>query len=274
MALEVLSGNLAKVLNRNPPASRRKPSAAPQISPAVAQPSRALPSASLGARGNSVPPACADTIGLAPSPYTGAQQSSHSAPSYRMPSSQHSTRHTYPNQQYHIAPTQFVATPARAHEFRSNQAAQSTRGAQSTQARPSAVQIPAASSSSSLAPEQYACQFCCSSFGRQYDRKRHYESHHASPESRPRNVCSGCGKNFGRTDTLTRHIDSQACTGGTTSGLSPQLAASTSRPTSITYYPSAPHIPGNDILGTIPSNTMSVIGSHAQLPSSPKSTSS
>ncbi|KDQ55782.1 hypothetical protein JAAARDRAFT_48633 [Jaapia argillacea MUCL 33604] len=186
---------------------------------AVAQPLRALPFASQETQGNSVPPTYAGASGPASGPYFGAQQPSHGAPPFRMPSSQQSTRHTYPNQQYRGAPTQFVATPAQAYELSSNQATQSTSGAQyhsipSTQAGPSTVQIPAASSSSSSTPERYPCQLCPSSFGRQYDRKRHYESHHASPEARPKNVCPGCGKNFGRTDTLKRHIDSQACTGG------------------------------------------------------------
>lgn len=59
--------------------------------------------------------------------------------------------------------------------------------------------------SSSTAGDRFLCEKCNASFGRQHDRKRHYETHHLS--SPPVHRCQYCRKEFSRGDSLKRHLD-------------------------------------------------------------------
>jgi hypothetical protein len=63
--------------------------------------------------------------------------------------------------------------------------------------------------STSTSAERFACSNCDASFGRAYDRKRHYETHHL--ESPPIHRCQFCQKEFTRGDSLKRHVDNNGC---------------------------------------------------------------
>ncbi|TFK89307.1 hypothetical protein K466DRAFT_597896 [Polyporus arcularius HHB13444] len=81
-------------------------------------------------------------------------------------------------------------------------AASSSSSSSSAPAAPVVASIPPATSSSPP-QERYFCERCEKSFGRQHDKKRHYESTHLQQM----HTCRFCSKTFSRNDSLKRHQD-------------------------------------------------------------------
>ncbi|KAG0701268.1 hypothetical protein DFH29DRAFT_573641 [Suillus ampliporus] len=61
------------------------------------------------------------------------------------------------------------------------------------------------SSNPALLGDRFPCELCDRSFTRSHDRRRHYETVHATTPVLHR--CRYCGKDFSRADSLKRHVD-------------------------------------------------------------------
>ncbi|KAJ3025160.1 UNVERIFIED_CONTAM: hypothetical protein HDU68_007408, partial [Siphonaria sp. JEL0065] len=55
-------------------------------------------------------------------------------------------------------------------------------------------------------PTDLTCTICDIKFGRKYDLSRHLENIHPTPEQDVLHECHFCGKEFGRADSLRRHV--------------------------------------------------------------------
>ncbi|KAG2112085.1 hypothetical protein DEU56DRAFT_204246 [Suillus clintonianus] len=141
------------------------------------------------------------------------------------PSSQYainSHTHIDPQSLQH-AHSQFIPTPSQTYQVYSNTVPSNPRSRPSiepyyhmspnpqhtTQGSPP----PAASRSAHTSPssnpalvgDRFPCELCDRSFTRSHDRRRHYETVHATTPVLHR--CRYCGKDFSRADSLKRHID-------------------------------------------------------------------
>ncbi|KAI0780234.1 hypothetical protein C8Q74DRAFT_1217504 [Fomes fomentarius] len=98
--------------------------------------------------------------------------------------------------------THLIPTPAQTVGAYHGYSAQPGSASSASSVAPVVASIPPASSSSPP-QERYFCERCDKSFGRQHDKKRHFESTHLQQS----HACRFCSKTFSRNDSLKRHQD-------------------------------------------------------------------
>ncbi|RPD52831.1 hypothetical protein L227DRAFT_617492 [Lentinus tigrinus ALCF2SS1-6] len=117
------------------------------------------------------------------------------------PSSTRSSGSQHPSLSHSTSMTHLIPTPAQtAQTYHAYPPAASSSS--SAPAAPVVASIPPATSSSPP-QERYFCERCDKSFGRQHDKKRHFESTHLQQM----HTCRFCSKTFSRNDSLKRHQD-------------------------------------------------------------------
>ncbi|KAG1736031.1 hypothetical protein EDB19DRAFT_1061345 [Suillus lakei] len=141
------------------------------------------------------------------------------------PSSQYAINsHTHIDPQtLQTHPQQFIPTPSQTYQVYSNTVASNPRTrpaiepyyhmSPNPQHTTQGSSPPAASRSAHTSPtsnpaligDRFPCELCDRSFTRSHDRRRHYETVHATTPVLHR--CRYCGKDFSRADSLKRHID-------------------------------------------------------------------
>ncbi|KAG2096399.1 hypothetical protein BD769DRAFT_1780814 [Suillus cothurnatus] len=124
----------------------------------------------------------------------------------------------------HSGPQQFIPTPSQTYQVYSSTVPSNSRSrptiepyyhmspnpqhatqGSSSPAVPRPVHHTSPTTNPALIGDRFPCELCDRSFTRSHDRRRHYETVHATTPVLHR--CRYCGKDFSRADSLKRHID-------------------------------------------------------------------
>ncbi|KAG2338862.1 hypothetical protein BDR05DRAFT_1003817 [Suillus weaverae] len=153
--------------------------------------------------------------------YSSHHHPSGPSPQYPIHSHPHvdpQTLHTYSGSQ------QFIPTPSQTYQVYSNTVPSNPRSrptiepyyhmspnpqhatqGSSPPAAPRSAHTSSPTTNPALIGDRFPCELCDRSFTRSHDRRRHYETVHATTPVLHR--CRYCGKDFSRADSLKRHID-------------------------------------------------------------------
>lgn len=124
----------------------------------------------------------------------------------------------------HSGPQQFIPTPSQTYQVYSSTVPSNSRSRptiepyyhmspnpqhatqdSSSPAVPRPIHHTSPTTNPALIGDRFPCELCDRSFTRSHDRRRHYETVHATTPVLHR--CRYCGKDFSRADSLKRHID-------------------------------------------------------------------
>ncbi|KAH7889105.1 hypothetical protein F5I97DRAFT_789770 [Phlebopus sp. FC_14] len=99
----------------------------------------------------------------------------------------------------------YIPSSTRHHQYGSQSASPPHSSSRTTMTSGSLPSHSANHTSSVASGDRYPCDLCDRSFTRLHDRRRHYETVHAT--SPVMHKCQYCRKDFSRADSLKRHID-------------------------------------------------------------------